>query len=130
MATMHAKTVIAAALALLMSAESVSARQRAESPEVWRQYADRLPSGALVHVALKNGTSVTGHVIQVAPDMLRVEPKTRIPAPVRNVAYDEIEWISTRQEGKSPGAKVLLGVGIAAASVFGLFLIALASIAD
>ena len=126
---MRLQSSTACLLALLIAAPHVNA-QSVEPPEVWRQYAERLPSGVLVRVTLKNGEAVKGHIIQAAPDRLRVDPKTRIRVPVREFSYDEIAWMATLSEGKSPGTKVLIGVGISAACIFGLFLVALAAISD
>ena len=127
---MTLKSPIASALVLLITVQSAVAQPRAEPPEVWRQYAERLQSGAFVRVRLKDGTAVKGHVIQVSSDVLRVEPKTRIPVPVRDLRYDDIASMATPKEGKTPGTKVLIGVGVAAVCIFGLFLMALAAIDD
>src|SRR5262245_4597430 len=126
---MRLHSSIACVLALVIAAPHVHA-QSPEPPEVWRQYSERLAPGALVRVTLKNGQSVKGHVIQATPDRLRIDPKTRIRVPVRDLSYDDIAWMSTLKDGLSPGAKVLMGVGIGAAAIFGLFLVALASISD
>src|SRR5262245_42651265 len=126
---MRLQTSIACVLALLIAAPHVNAQSN-EPPEVWRQYSERLAPGALVRVTLKNGQSLKGHVVQVTTDRLRVDPKTRIRVPIRDLSYDDIAWMSTLKEGFSPGAKVLMGVGIGAAAIFGLFLVALASISD
>src|SRR5262245_45600713 len=126
---MRLQSPIAWLLVLLIAAPHLNA-QSVEPPDVWRQYTERLPSGALVKVTLKNGQAVKGHIIQVAPDRLRLDPKTRIRVPVRDVSYDQIAWMATLSEGKSPGTKVLMGVGISAACIFGLFLVALVAISD
>jgi hypothetical protein len=120
---------IACVLALLIAVPHINA-QSTEPPEVWRQYSERLAPGALVKVTLKNGQSLKGHVIQAAADRLRLDPKTRIRVPVRDVSYDDIAWMATLKDGFSPGTKVLMGVGIGAACIFGLFLVALAAISD
>jgi hypothetical protein len=126
---MQLQSSIACVLALLIAVPRVNA-QTPEPPEVWRQYAERLPSGVLVRVTLKNGETVKGHIIQVAADRVRLDPKTRIRVPVRDLRYDDISWMSSHPDGKSPGTKVLMGVGIAAVCIFGLFLVALAAISD
>ena len=126
---MNLKSILVFVLVSLITARTSTA-QRVEPPDVWRQYAERLPSGSYVRVRLTSGATVKGHVIQVSPDVLRVEPKTRIPVPVRDLRYDDIAWISTLKEGKSPGTKVVIGVGAVAATILGLFLLAVAAIDD
>jgi hypothetical protein len=126
---MNLKSVLVFVIVFLIAARS-SAAQRVEPPDVWRQYADRLPAGAFVKVRLTSGATVKGHVIQVSQDVLRVEPKTRIPVPVRDFRYDDIAWMSRLKDGKSPGTKVVIGVGAVAATILGLFLLAVAAIAD
>jgi hypothetical protein len=44
---------------------------------------------------------------------MTVLPKTRLPVPVRELAFADVQSIETRKEGMSPGAKVLAGVGAA-----------------
>ena len=126
---MRLQSSIAFVLAFLIAVPRIDA-QSGEPPDVWRQYAERLPSGALVRVTLKSGETVKGHVVQATADRLRLDPKTRIRVPVRDLNYSEIAHMSTRSDGKSPGTKVLLGVGVAAVCIFGLFLVALAAITD
>ena len=116
---MRLQSSIACVLALFIAVPHVSA-QTTEPPDVWRQYSERLAPGALVRVTLKNGQSLKGHVIQVTADRLRVDLKTRIRVPIRDLSYDDIAWMSTLKDGFSPGRKVLIGVGIGAACVFGL----------
>jgi hypothetical protein len=124
------KSVIVHVLVILMAAPSAMAQQRYEPADVWRAFADKLESGAFVSVRLKNGTKVKGHFIQVAGDVLRVRPKTRIPIAIRNVDFDDIESIDRQAEGLSPGAKVLVGIGIGAAAIVGGVLILIATLDD
>jgi hypothetical protein len=127
---MNAKSILVLVLVLLVAGRSAAAQQRSEPPDVWRQYAEKLPAGAFVKVTLRTGVTIKGHVVQVSPDMVRVEPKTRIPLAVRDLRFDDIAWMSRLKDGKSPGTKVLIGVGSVAATVMALFILAVASIAD
>jgi hypothetical protein len=127
---MTMKSVIVHVLVILMAAPSAMAQQRHEPPEVWRAFADKLESGAYVSVRLKNGAKVKGHVIQVAGDVLRVKPKTRIPVAIRDFDFADIASIDRQAEGMSPGAKVLMGVGIGTAAIFGGLLILIATLDD
>jgi len=127
---MTMKSVIVHVLVILMAARSAMAQQRHEPPEVWRAFADKLESGAYVSVRLKNGAKVKGHVIQVAGDVLRVKPKTRFPFAIRDFDFADIASIDRQAEGMSPGAKVLMGVGIGTAAIFGGLLILIATLDD
>jgi hypothetical protein len=124
---MNLKPVVVQLLIVLMAAPSLTAQQRQEPPEVWRAYVEKLEAGAFVRVRLTDGTSVKGHFIQATSDAFRVKPKTRIPVAIRGVAFTDIESIERQKEGKSPGAKVLIGVGVGAASFLTFALIAFAA---
>jgi hypothetical protein len=125
---MNPKSLIAAVLAALLAASHANAQQPFEPPEVWRQFAERLPPGSFVSVTLKSGATIKGHVIQVTPDVLRVRPKKRIAVPVQDFRHDEIASIARIKEGMSPGAKVLLGVGTGAGAIFAALLVLVASL--
>ena len=127
---MQLKSIVIHLLVLLMAAPSAMATQRRESPDVWRAFAEKLEAGAFVSVRLQNGAKVKGHLIQVAGDTLRVKPKTRIPVPIRDLPFAEIESIQRQREALSPGVKVLMGVGIGAAAILGGLLIFLATVYD
>ena len=127
---MHLKSIVIHLLVLLMAAPSAMATQRRESPDVWRAFAEKLEAGAFVSVRLQNGAKVKGHLIQVAGDTLRIKPKTRIPVPIRDLPFAEIESIQRQRESLSPGVKVLMGVGIGAAAILGGLLIFLATVYD
>ena len=72
-----------------------------------------------------DGKYVEGHLIQVTNEALRINPKTRIQVPVREIVFTDIDKIDRRRDRWSPGAKVLLGVGIAAGATLLLFVAAL-----
>ena len=127
---MHLKSIVIHLLVLLMAAPSAMATQRRESPDVWRAFAEKLEAGAFVSVRLQNGANVKGHLIQVAGDRLRVKPKTRIPVPIRDLPFADIESIQRQRESLNPGVKVLMGVGIGAAAILGGLLIFLATVYD
>lgn len=127
---MRIKSIVIHLIVLLMAAPPAMANQHRESADVWRTFAEKLETGAFVSVRLQNGAKVKGHLIQVAGDTLRVKPKTRIPVPIRDVPFSDIESIQRQREGLSPGVKVLMGVGIGAAAILGGLLIFLATVYD
>jgi hypothetical protein len=120
---MNLKTLLIWLLAALIAVPGAHAQSRFESPDVWRQFSDRLPAGSYVSVTLKSGGTVKGHVIQATPDVLRMQPKKRITVPVQDFSYDEIATMKRLKDGMSPGAKVLLGVGIGAGALFAAVLV-------
>ena len=127
---MRTKSMLIHLLVLLLAAPSAMARQRLEPPDVWRAFAEKLEAGAFVSVRLQSGAKVKGHLIQVAGDTLRVKPKTRIPVPIRDLPFADIESIQRQKEGLSPGVKVLMGIGIGAGAILGGLLIFLAAVYD
>jgi hypothetical protein len=120
---MSIRTGVALALLVALFAPAVHAQDQ----DLWRSFAEKLPPGAFVVVRLSNGSTVKGHLVQVAPDTITVLAKTRLPVPARALAFADIASIDRQKEGMSPGAKVLAGVGAAGAAVFLVFLAAVAA---
>jgi hypothetical protein len=101
----------------LLAAMLVAPVARAQDPQLWHSYVERLAPGAYVVVQLRNGRSVQGHFVRVTDDAITVLPKKRLPEPARVIAFVDVASIDARREGMSPGAKVLIGVGSVAAGV-------------
>ena len=110
------------ALILLMMVSSASA-QPPQASDTWRTFSEKLPVGEFIDVRLKTGRHVKGHFLEVAADDLRMTPKTRIPVPVRDIPFGDIESVTRQKEGMSPGAKVLMGVGIGVGAFLALLLL-------
>jgi hypothetical protein len=125
---MNLKSLLVCVLVVLIAAPGMHAQSRFEPPDVWRQFAERLPAGSYISLTLKNGSIVRGHVIQATPDVLRVRPKKRIEVAVRDFRYDEIASVTRLKEGMSPGSKVLIGVAVGAGAIFAALLVLLASL--
>lgn len=125
---MNLKSLLVCALVVAIAVPGMHAQSRFEPPDVWRQFAERLPAGSYVSMTLKSGPTVRGHVIQVTPDLLRVRPKKRIEVPVQDFRYDEIASMTRLKEGMSPGSKVLIGVAVGAGAIFAAMLVLLASL--
>jgi hypothetical protein len=115
------------AVVLLVAVFFVSPARAQGQTELWRAFAEKLPPGALVLVRLGNGSAVQGHVVRITQDAMTVLPKKRLPEPVRELEFADVQSIETRKEGMSPGAKVLAGAGAAAGVVVLLAVAALAS---
>jgi hypothetical protein len=125
---MNLKSFLVCALVVAIAVPGMHAQTRFEPPDVWRQFAERLPAGSYLSVTLKSGPTVKGHVIQVTPDVLRLRPKKRIEVPVHDFRYDEIASMTRLKEGMSPGSKVLIGVAVGAGAIFAAMLVLLASL--
>jgi hypothetical protein len=125
---MNLKSLVVSALVVLIAVPGMHAQSRYEPPDVWHQFAERLPAGSYISLTLKSGPTVRGHVIQVTSDLLRVRPKKRIEVPVQDFRYDEIASITRLKDGMSPGSKVLIGVAIGAGAIFAAVLVLVASL--
>jgi hypothetical protein len=111
---MKPRTVLIYLLSILLFAPSVRAQNQSDD---WRSFAQKLPAGTFVRVNLNSGRSIEGRLIQVTPDAVRILPKRRMPVPTQDFAFSSVQSIDSPKEGRSPGAKVLIGVGIVAAGI-------------
>ena len=125
---MNLKSLLVCGLVVLIAVPGMHAQSRFEPPDVWRQFAERLPAGSYISLTLKSGPTVRGHVIQVTRDVLRVRPKKRIEVPVEDFRYDEIASMTRLKEGMTPGSKVLIGVAVGAGAIFAAVLVLVASL--
>jgi hypothetical protein len=107
---MRLRSAVVCFLVGLLAAPSAGAQDQSAA---WRSFTGSLAPGSFVVVHLKNGTSLRGHLTQVTADTVGVLPKTRMPVPVRDLAFSDITSIDVRKEGMSPGSKVLIGIGVA-----------------
>jgi hypothetical protein len=111
-------------LAVLLAAPAAHAQPQG-SAAMWRTFAQNLPMGSLVRVRTRDGRSLEGHLVQASDDVVRLNLKTRIPVPIHEIAFADVDRIERRHDGWSPGAKVFLSVGIAAGAALIMFLAAL-----
>lgn len=122
---MKLQSALTYALVAALLASPAAAQAPQDSADMWRTFAQKLDAGVLVGVTTLDGKFVEGHLIQVTNTSVRINPKTRIRVPVREIAFTDIDRIDRRRDKWSPGAKVLLGVGIGAGAALLLFLAAL-----
>jgi hypothetical protein len=99
-------------LAVLFSTQSLGAQSAGDAQNPWRVFAESLEPGAFVQIRLKDGHRISGTVAQVTPELLRIYPRVRTPAPIRNVSFMDIQSVTRLEPGMSPGKKVWVGVGI------------------
>jgi hypothetical protein len=105
------RSIFAAVLVLALTTSSLSAQQPNEA-QSWRTLAAALEPAATVTIRLKDGKRVVGTVLEHSEQSLVLKPRTRVPVSARAIAFSEIESIERKKIGWSPGAKVLIGVGV------------------
>jgi hypothetical protein len=121
------RKLLTCTLIALLAAPAASAQPPTRNTvEMWHAMGERLPAGAPVRIRLTDGSHFDGQLVQVAPDSITIKPRTRMPAPMRDVPLSRVDQIENRQPGMSPGAKVLIGVGIAGGVLMSMFVAVLA----
>src|SRR5205809_217935 len=88
---MKIQTLIIYLLIVLLAAPAAMGKQRNEPPETWRAFAERLEAGAFVRVRLLDHHQVKGYFIVSDGEILRIKPKTRVPVPIRDLQFANIE---------------------------------------
>jgi len=115
-------TVLSALMAVPLNGQTV------RDDEAWRAFATQLEPNAFIKIRLASGKSFRGYLVGADEHELRVNPKTRVAEPLRRLAYADIVAIERQKEPKwNPAAKVLLGVGVSWAVLYGVALAILAS---
>jgi hypothetical protein len=92
-------------------------------PEDWRRYIANLPVGTTLTIDLADGARVTGVILGVEQDEVIVQPKTRLPSPVRRIRFDTIVALAPQSTGLDTGKAIAIGAATGAASFLALFLI-------
>jgi len=117
------RTMFAILLTVALATTSVAAQQSADEARSWRALAGTLEPAAMVSIRLKDGKHIVGTILDHSDDSLVLKPRTRIPVAARAIAFSDIESIERKKTGMSPGAKVLIGVGVGiGALMFGVLL--------
>lgn len=101
----------AALLAVLAANQPVLAQRALSSAVRWHSVAAGLGAGTLIEVRLRDGSEVRGTLVSVDETALQVLPYTRVPVPVRAIAFRDVDVLDRWRKGWSPGAKTLLVVG-------------------
>jgi hypothetical protein len=104
-------------LFVVFAAVPAPAQQVRRDAEAWRALAAAIEPGAYVSVRTRDGARVRGTLVQPTETGLLVKPKTRLPMPMRTIAYADIEALERWKPGMNPAAKVLLGTGIGAGAM-------------
>jgi len=117
------RSMFAILLTVALATTSVAAQQSADEARSWRALAGTLEPAAMVSIRLKDGKHIVGTILDHSDDSLVLKPRTRIPVAARAIAFSDIESIERKKTGMSPGAKVLIGVGVGiGALMFGVLL--------
>jgi len=123
-------TAVLALVTFLLTTGPVMAQPAPAAADAWRALAAAIEPGAFVSVRTKDGTRVRGTLVQQVDGGIVMKPKTRLPSPLRTVAYTDIEEIERAKPGMTAGVKVALGAGIAAGALLLVSAILVALIAD
>lgn len=104
-----------------------AAHRSPAAQDVSATYASQLPVGRRVDVALKDGSRFEATFMGVEGDAVRLQKRTRIPESPLLVPLDRLAALSLHEGGMGGGTKAaLIGIGVGAATFFGLLLIAIA----
>jgi len=115
-------TLIVSALAI----RPLSAQELPAEAAAWRNVAETVGLGASIALRLKDGRTVNGTLLEVRGDSILFKPRTRVAVPAADVRFTEIDSLTRRKPGWSPGAKVAVGVGTAVGAVLVIALTAIA----
>ena len=109
---MTIRSGMAAALLVVVAANQPALAQRAPtSADRWRAVAAGLEDGTLVEVHLRDGSRVRGTLVSLDETAMQVLPHTRVPVPVRAIAFRDVDVLDQWRKGLSPGARTLVVVG-------------------
>ena len=82
----------------------------------------------MVRVETTDGKSFTGVLMALEPDVVVVQPRTRLPKPARRIPLDIIVSLAPESKDLDVGKALTIGIGAGAASFVALFLIVWAAI--
>ena len=111
----------------LVAAEA-QASQVDAAPDVWRQYAQKLPVGSVLRIRTASGERFTATLLVVGDESITVSPRTRVPEPTREIRFDAIRRLDvTTQQGTNLARAIAIGAAVGAGVFFGLLTIAVAT---
>lgn len=84
----------------------------------------------MVRVETTDGKSFTGVLMALEPDVVVVQPRTRLPEPARRIPLDIIVSLAPESKDLDVGKALTIGIGAGAASFVALFLIVWAALGD
>ena len=108
--------------ALALITAPLHAQQPVNEAEAWRSLAATLQPGTFIDLHLKGGEHFKGTFVQQLDGGFVVKPHTRMAVDAREVGFADVESIRPTKPGKSPGTKVLIGVGVGVGAIFAIAL--------
>jgi hypothetical protein len=106
------RSISAILLTVALATTPLAAQPPADESRAWRTLVASLPPAAMVSIRQKDGKHIVGTILDHSDDSLVLKPRTRVPVALRAIAFNDIESIERKKTGMSPGAKVLIGVGV------------------
>jgi hypothetical protein len=96
-------------------------------PDIWRAFAEKLEPGKTLKIRLRHGPRFKATLLHVSPDVMTVQPKTRVAVPPQSVPFDRVESIEVdHSKGIGIGKAVAIGAGVAAGAWLALMALAFA----
>ncbi len=117
---------------LLRAARMTSSHAQAKygaDQAAWERYVSNLPIGARVKVETRDGESFKGTYMGAENGHINVKPRTRVPEPVRVIPIASLASVELDQ-GSSVGRTAAIAAAVAAATVFGMFLVLSVIVSD
>lgn len=100
----------------------------AQDPDIWRQYAARLPIGSTVRMRTTGGERLTAVLLVVDDAGITVKPKTRIPEAARQVPFDRLARLELAAEGSNIAKAAAIGGAVGAGVFLGLLMLLFANV--
>jgi hypothetical protein len=123
------KTSLALVLAFLVAAYPAAA-QSGDTAAIWRSFAEQLEVGTTVTVRTHGGDRFTATLVQVQPDAILVQPRTRATVPVQPVPYEAIASLERGRGGIGAGKAAAIGIATGVGAFFATLLIFVAVAMD
>jgi hypothetical protein len=118
---------VACVLVTCLALPSPVYAQVVTTPDVWHAFVEKLEPGKTLKVRLKNGQRFKATLLQVSPDAMTVQPRTRAAVPPQRVAFEHIETLEIdHARGVGIGKAVAIGAGVAAGAWLALMALAFA----
>lgn len=123
----HVTALLVWALVVSVAAPARGQAVDVSSPGLWRTFAERVAPGTSLDVRLRSGQRFKATLLQVSPDAMTVQPKTRAAVPPQRVAFADISTLEVdTAKGASLGKAVAIGAAVAAGAWLALMALAFA----
>jgi hypothetical protein len=120
-------SLVACGLVALLALPPQLHAQVVSGPEIWRSFAEKLEPGKTIEIRLKDGARFKATLLQVSPDAMTVQPRTRAAVPPQRVPFDAVERVDVHHDkGIGIVKAVAIGAGVAAGAWLALMALAFA----